>query len=333
MKNNVKKFICGTTMGILLLTQSITVFADTKKISVSYPGISIYVNKDYKNSEKEPFMYEGTTYVPLRFVSENLGATVSWDGDTNSIYIVNTGEVSSSGSDTKTSTSGSTTKTLEVNYSDIKVYVDGELKSSEQEPFMYEGTTYVPLRFISESLGSEVTWVGDTKSIYLEANSSTNVSDTTTNNDATTEAKDENGVEMAEPLFMISLSEENSGTLATSLGLSSEELTTYLGGNNNQGAIGQPDGEPPTGEKPDGEPPTGEIPTGEIPDGEPPTGEIPTGEIPTGEPPTGEIPTDNGQNMGTPIFQETIDSLVSATSKTETEVLNILKNYEVSVNK
>ncbi len=36
-----------------------------------------------------------------------------------------------------------------------------------QSGFIYKGTTYVPLRFIAESLGEEVYWDGSTYSIYI----------------------------------------------------------------------------------------------------------------------------------------------------------------------
>lgn len=36
-----------------------------------------------------------------------------------------------------------------------------------QGGFIYQGTTYVPIRFVSESLGQKVTWDGKSKSIYI----------------------------------------------------------------------------------------------------------------------------------------------------------------------
>lgn len=33
------------------------------------------------------FVYEGTTYVPLRFMAESLGKEVAWDGKTSSIFV------------------------------------------------------------------------------------------------------------------------------------------------------------------------------------------------------------------------------------------------------
>jgi hypothetical protein len=49
-------------------------------------------------------------------------------------------------------------KTITVTYRNISIYVNGQKKTPEEEPFIYNGRTYVPLRFISEALDKEVTW-------------------------------------------------------------------------------------------------------------------------------------------------------------------------------
>jgi hypothetical protein len=49
-----------------------------------------------------------------------------------------------------------------------KIVVDGEDKTSNNaKPFIYEGTTYVPLRYMSNILGKKVTWDDETGTIYL----------------------------------------------------------------------------------------------------------------------------------------------------------------------
>jgi len=49
-------------------------------------------------------------------------------------------------------------KTITVSYRNISIYVNGKKMTSEIEPFIYDGRTMVPLRFISEALNKEVTW-------------------------------------------------------------------------------------------------------------------------------------------------------------------------------
>jgi len=67
------------------------------------------------------------------------------------------------------------TRTIEVSYNNIKLYVDGNLISPKDatgkivEPFVYEGTTYLPVRALGEALGKNVDWDGTTASVYIGA--------------------------------------------------------------------------------------------------------------------------------------------------------------------
>lgn len=63
-------------------------------------------------------------------------------------------------------------KNIEVYYGVVKnIIIDGIDKTpTENLPFIYNGTTYVPIRYVSESLGKEVTWEGSTGTIYIGKN-------------------------------------------------------------------------------------------------------------------------------------------------------------------
>lgn len=84
-------FACIATLAMICTTSYAASVAKT--IQVHYNGIKIYVNeklispKDGNGKSVEPFIYEGTTYLPVRAVSEALGKDVRWDGNTNSVYI------------------------------------------------------------------------------------------------------------------------------------------------------------------------------------------------------------------------------------------------------
>lgn len=64
-------------------------------------------------------------------------------------------------------------KTIEANYMDIKLVVDGvpitpkDANGKEVEPFVFEGTTYLPVRAVGEALGKDVKWDGETKTVYI----------------------------------------------------------------------------------------------------------------------------------------------------------------------
>ncbi len=77
MKNFVKGFLVAT----LIFAVTLTGFAASKKqtIEVELNPATIYVEGELK--EVDHFIYKGTTYVPLRALSEALGVEVSWDGE------------------------------------------------------------------------------------------------------------------------------------------------------------------------------------------------------------------------------------------------------------
>jgi hypothetical protein len=57
---------------------------------------------------------------------------------------------------------------IEVYFNDLKYMIDGvQKKPIVNQGFIHSGTTYVPLRFISEALGKEVSWEGETNTIWV----------------------------------------------------------------------------------------------------------------------------------------------------------------------
>ncbi|HOV26333.1 MAG TPA: stalk domain-containing protein [Pseudobacteroides sp.] len=97
MKKELKGFITGVVTTAFIFAAVFTVFAEPveKAINAVYNNIKLYVDgklvkpKDAKGNDVDPFIYNGTTYLPIRAVSEALGKTVSWDGETNSVYVGN----------------------------------------------------------------------------------------------------------------------------------------------------------------------------------------------------------------------------------------------------
>jgi hypothetical protein len=65
----------------------------SRTLTAVYGDIQIYIDKeritpkDVTGKTVEPFAVDGTTYLPIRAISEALGKEVSWDGNTNSVYI------------------------------------------------------------------------------------------------------------------------------------------------------------------------------------------------------------------------------------------------------
>ena len=98
---------------------------------------------DQNNPDIRPKTVNDRTMVPIRFIAEALGATVSYIEETEEIVI----EL------------GENRITLKVG-SNIMT-VNGAQKTLDAAAFVEEGRTLVPVRAVSEGLGKTVTWVPD----------------------------------------------------------------------------------------------------------------------------------------------------------------------------
>ena len=72
-------------------------------------------------------------------------------------------------------------KQVRVHYNDVKLYANGQLvnMTAEQEPFIFNSFTYVPLRVAGQAVGSEVIWEEETKSVYINSSPAANIELTT----------------------------------------------------------------------------------------------------------------------------------------------------------
>lgn len=93
-KNNRSRLLVFALAAALFVAAAVPAYAAmaAKNIDV-FTGVSIFVDgrelhpADVKGNEVEAFIYEGTTYVPLRAVGEALGAEVSWNKETKTVYL------------------------------------------------------------------------------------------------------------------------------------------------------------------------------------------------------------------------------------------------------
>lgn len=108
-------------------------------VQVNHSPISL----ESGSTDAEPYIEQetNTAYVPLRFISENLGGTVSWDRSKQQVTIL------SDKGDITLLTVGSKI-----------AYVNNEERTLNEALFMlyYPNRVIVPLRFVSEVLGATV---------------------------------------------------------------------------------------------------------------------------------------------------------------------------------
>lgn len=82
-----KKFAVGFLIATIIFS-SITIYATGGNMIEVFYGINdIKINGQSNMPEQKPFVYNGSTYVPLRYISETLGYKVGWNGETKTISI------------------------------------------------------------------------------------------------------------------------------------------------------------------------------------------------------------------------------------------------------
>lgn len=128
------------------------------KKDVKVLDANVLVNGSPIQSDFTPYVTKGRTFVPVRELTEGLGAEVNWDGENMTVEIK----------------FGEKSILLKIN-SDV-TYVDGKKKIVEEDQVpklaLYsaprvETKTMIPLRFVSETLGYNVSWDEKTSTVLI----------------------------------------------------------------------------------------------------------------------------------------------------------------------
>jgi hypothetical protein len=149
------KFISALLCGVLAATP-LTALAVDKNVNISFVvGENKVSINDKEIDVTASYIVDGTTLVPLRVISEGLGADVEWD-DINQMVTVKDGE--------KVITLQIGSTTAMINNEPYTLLAASELK---------DDTTMVPIRFISEALDSNVNWDGEEMRVTVSSKSET----------------------------------------------------------------------------------------------------------------------------------------------------------------
>lgn len=113
------------------------------------PGIKVYYNGEKIDFPTQPVVDNGRTLVPVRGIFEKMGATVTYDAAT------------------KTVTAKRDEVEVKLTVGQDKAYVYGEEVKLDTPAKIVNGSTLVPLRFISEAFGAAIEWEPTTSMIGL----------------------------------------------------------------------------------------------------------------------------------------------------------------------
>jgi len=97
-----------------------------------------------------PFAKDGVTYLPLRFVADQLGGSTDWDAQTKKVTVLRGDRL------------------LELRFGQETIIVNGERKSAPAQPYAEKGRTLVPIRLVSEQLGLRVDWNKENNTVTIQ---------------------------------------------------------------------------------------------------------------------------------------------------------------------
>lgn len=145
------KRIISFFLSLLILLSTINVFAVRHPVK-DIPLNGIIVNDHIVYSDVYPYIKNSRTYVPIRFIAEELGYDVKWDGANKKVIMKN----------------GNTN--VELTIGSNKMKVNGKVLTLDAPAEIKDDRTFVPLRAIAESFGKKVDYSKDYKAVYIGDN-------------------------------------------------------------------------------------------------------------------------------------------------------------------
>ena len=146
--------LIAMVVAVMAFTTVCFASADTVEIRFAVGDDTLIINGESVQVEKPYVVGDGVTLVPVRVITEAFGAKVDWDQDT---------------------------KTVKLDYPDVNIIlqidnlvaeVNGQAVRLESAPELTDtGFTMVPLRFISENFGAEVSYDHETAGIVVTKSS------------------------------------------------------------------------------------------------------------------------------------------------------------------
>ena len=138
---------------VVVIIIAMLIFALPAIPTAAFP-VGIRIDGELRTFQPGALLIQGRTMVPVRFVVEDmaLNGTVYWDAALKKVAMDCKG------------------KYIEFIIGSREAKVDGVKKSFEVAPLIYKDRTYVPLRFLAETLGAAVSWDGSRREVNLSFN-------------------------------------------------------------------------------------------------------------------------------------------------------------------
>lgn len=143
MRHYRRAFFCCLFLGLLIL------FVFPARAAAN--PIRLIIDGQAIESDVAPVIQNNRTMVPLRVISEGLGAQVVWDGATRTVRVaLPDGEI-------------------RLGIGKSTALVRNEEQKLDSPPVIVGNRTMVPLRFVGEALGAQVHWDGAKRTVSITA--------------------------------------------------------------------------------------------------------------------------------------------------------------------
>ncbi|MGG4108830.1 copper amine oxidase N-terminal domain-containing protein [Paenibacillus lautus] len=137
-----KRKMAFLLMSVLMLFSiaSLPAAAAPAKVTVKVDG------KNVKFPDAQPYTEGSRVMIPVRFVSESLGAKVKYNKTTSGTRVKRVVNIQLDG------------KQIDMEVNSDAVLVDGKIVKLDVPARMQQDRVFVPIRFVSEALGADVKW-------------------------------------------------------------------------------------------------------------------------------------------------------------------------------
>lgn len=140
--------------GLITLSLFTTVVATTISLPnnaiAAQTTVNVTIDGVLQTYEQPATLNDGSVFVPFRPIFQAFGTSVHWDQNNRIVTAYKDNQI------------------ISLTIGDHNASVDNVPFHLEQAPTIMEGSTMVPIRFISEALGAQVNWNSDTSTVEIK---------------------------------------------------------------------------------------------------------------------------------------------------------------------
>lgn len=134
----------------VVIVRKLVIWPSRKELAFVIGSKNVWNNGNCSDKlNSEPLIISGSTMVPWRYISEQLGFIVGYDVKTKKI----------------TANKNGTSITMTVGQKNATV--NGKQMTMQVPPTVRNGTTYVPLRFVGDSINAGIKWLPESKTALI----------------------------------------------------------------------------------------------------------------------------------------------------------------------